>query len=387
MHTLLFDRKGKSGDLAMRSTLAKITSYIEAWERENNTNPIAQQQQLRADQEKARKQAEALRERVERAQGRLPDREVSNSGYTRRTGRATYGEPIFQGGDQSGIEAQLTALRALMEQLATALEQRSRGGSEPPLPDTILPVFSDGDTAKSFKAHYIQNDTPVGTEANHRPDAWPLGWDRAVAEGITARGDWVRMHMLTAVLGGHASTSNLAPATRADNIDAREKAEHPAARAIGKKSGWAGPLEEMVWYDVNITMRSTHPGYPSAVDMYWGTYDHPNGHWQRRRRPGGSWTGGSFAPPPWSATGSTPLSVNLNTATYKEVIAISKLNTATAKRVVALRDAQPGKKFAGMTALETELKAQATNAPALAAAKRVVAVLEEAETAKRLYFR
>ncbi|MFF6880832.1 DUF4157 domain-containing protein [Streptomyces sp. NPDC012474] len=387
MHTLLFDGKGKSGDLAMRSTLAAITSYISDWERENNTRPIAQQQQLRADQEKARKQAEALRESAERAQGRLPDRETSNSGYTRRTRRQTYGEPIFQGGGQAGIEAQLTALRALMEQLATALEQRSRGGDEPPLPDTTLPVFSDGDTAKSFKAHYIQNKTPVGTEANHRPEAWPLGWDRAVAEGITARGDWVRMHMLTAVLGGHASTSNLAPALRADNIDAREKAEHPAARAIGKKSGWAGQLERMVWYDVNITMRSNYPGYPSAVDMHWGTYEYPNGHWQRRSRPGGSWTTGKFDPPPWQATGNTPLSVNLNQATYKEIIAISKLNTATAKRVVNLRDAQPGKKISGMADLKTKLEDQAKSAPALAAAKRIIAVLEEAEKAKRLYFR
>ncbi|MGR4848945.1 eCIS core domain-containing protein [Streptomyces sp. LARHCF252] len=387
MHTLLFDSKGKSGDLAMRSTLAAITSYISDWERENNTRPIAQQQQLRADQEKARKQAESLRESAERAQSRLPDRETSNSGYTRRTGRQTYGEPIFLGGEQAGIEAQLTALRALMEQLATALEQRSRGGDEPPLPDTILPVFSDGDTAKSFKAHYIQDKTPVGTEANHRPDAWPLGWDRAVAEGITARGDWVRMHMLTAVLGGHASTSNLAPALRADNIDAREKAEHPAARAIGKKSGWAGQLERMVWYDVNITMRSNYPGYPSAVDMHWGTYEYPNGHWQRRSRPGGSWTTGIFDPPPWQATGNTPLSVNLNQATYKEIIAISKLNTATAKRVVNLRDAQPGKKISGMADLKTKLEAQAKSAPALAAAKRIIAVLEEAEKGKRLYFR
>ncbi|MFB7927927.1 DUF4157 domain-containing protein [Streptomyces sp. NPDC056039] len=387
MHTLLFDGKGKSGDLAMRSTLAAITSYIDDWERDNNTRPIAQQQQLRADQEKARKQADALRESAERAQGRLPDREISNSGYTRRTGRATYGEPIFLGGQQAGIEAQLTALRALMEQLATALEQRSRGGGEPPLPDTILPTFSDGDTAKSFKAHYIQHNTPVGTEANHRPDAWPLGWDRAVANGITARGDWVRMHMLTAVLGGHASTSNLAPARRADNIDAREKAEHPAARAIGKKSGWPGQLERMVWYDVNITMRNNYPGYPSSVDMYWGTYEYPNGHWQRKSQPGGSWTTGSFAPPPWQATGNAPLSVNLNQATYKEVIAVSRLNALTAKRVVKLRDGQPGKRFAGMGDLETKLEAQAASAPALAAAKRVIAVLKEAETGKRLYFR
>ncbi|MFF8395680.1 DUF4157 domain-containing protein [Streptomyces sp. NPDC016172] len=387
MHTLLFDSKGKSGDLAMRSTLAAITSYISDWERENNTRPIAQQQQLRADQEKARKQAEALRKSAERAQGSLPDRETSNSGYTRRTQRQTYGEPIFLGGEQAGIEAQLTALRALMEQLATALEQRSRGGDEPPLPDTILPVFSDGDTAKSFKAHYIQEKTPVGTEANHRQDAWPLGWDRAVANGITARGDWVRMHMLTAVLGGHASTSNLAPARRADNIDAREKAEHPAARAIGKKSGWPGQPERMIWYDVDITMRSNYPGYPSAVDMHWGTYEYPNGHWQRRSRPGGSWTTGNFDPPPWQATGNTPLSVNLNQANYKEIIAVSKLNTATAKRVVNLRDAQPGKKFAGMGDLESKLEAQAKSAPALAAAKRIIAVLEEAEKGKRLYFR
>ncbi|MET9394031.1 DUF4157 domain-containing protein [Streptomyces sp. NPDC006624] len=386
IHTLLFDGKGKSADLAMRSTLVAIKTYIDAWEGENNTPPISRQRDLRSRQEQARKQAENLRESAERAQSGLPDRETSNSGYTRRTGRSTYGEPIFLQGDQAGIERQLTALRQLMEQLATALEQRSRGGGEPPLPDTVLPVFSDGDTAKSFRAHYIQEDTPVGTEANHRPDAWPLGWDRAVANGITARGDWVRMHMLTAVLGGHASTSNLAPARRADNIDAREKAEHPAARAIGKKSGWTGQPERMIWYDVDITMRSNYPGYPSAVDMRWGTYEHPHGHWQRKSRPGGSWTTGNFAPPPWQATGNTPLSVNLNQATYKEVIAVTKLNALTAKRIVKLRDSQPGKTFAGMGDLKTKLTAQAASPPAVAAAKRVIAILKEAETDNRIYF-
>ncbi|MGP4089430.1 hypothetical protein [Streptomyces sp. KR55] len=386
MHTLLFDGKGRSADLAMRSTLAAITAYINDWERENNSPPISEQQQLRTDQEAARKQAEALRKLVEEAQDGLPERETDNGRYNRRTGRSSYGEPIFLSGDQSGIERQLRALRALMEKLATALEQRSRGADEPPLPDTVLPVFSDGDTAQSFRAHYIKKSTPVGTEASHRPDAWPLGWDRVVAAGLSNRGDWVRMHMLTAVLGGHASTSNLAPATREDNIGAREGAEHPAARAIGKKPGGTGQLQKMIWYDVDITMRSAHPGFPSAVNMYWGSYEYPKGHWQRKNRPDGSWTRGKFDPPPWQATGNTPLVIDLNKATDKEIVAVTRLAAGPAKKVIKLRDEQPKQEFSGMGDLEAELKAQASGPAALAAALRVIDALKGAEQKQRLYF-
>lgn len=386
MHTLLFDGKGRSADLAMRSTLAAITSYINDWKRENNTPPIAQDQDLRTNQEAARKQAEALRKQTEAVQAGLPDLETSSGRYNRRTGRTSYGEPIFQSADQPGVERQLTALRALMERLATALELRSRGSNEPPLPETILPPFSDGDTAKSFRAHYIKKNTPVGTEASERPDAWPLGWDRVVAAGLSNRGDWVRMHMLTAVLGGHSSTSNLAPATREDNIGAREKAEHPAARAIGKKPGGIGPLEKMVWYDVNITMRNDYPGFPSAVDMYWGSYEYPKGHWQRKSQPGGSWTTGTFDAPPWQATGNTPLTVNLNKATDKQIVGVTKLSTAHAKKIISLRDRQPTKTFSGMGDLEAKLKAQASGPAALAAALRMIDILNAAVQKQRLYF-
>ncbi|SEB91419.1 DUF4157 domain-containing protein [Streptomyces sp. PAN_FS17] len=386
IHTLLFDGKGRSADLAMRSTLAAITSYINDWERENNTPPIAQDQDLRTNQEAARKQAEALRKQTEAVQAGLPDRETSSGRYNRRTGRTSYGEPIFQSADQPGVERQLTALRALMERLATALELRSRGSNEPPLPETILPPFSDGDTGKSFRAHYIKKSTPVGTEASERPDTWPLGWDRVVAAGLSNRGDWVRMHMLTAVLGGHSSTSNLAPATREDNIGAREKAEHPAARAIGKKPGGIGPLEKMVWYDVNITMRNDYPGFPSAVDMYWGSYEYPKGHWQRKSQPGGSWTTGTFDAPPWRATGNTPLTVNLNKATDKQIVGVTKLSTAHAKKIISLRDKQPTKTFSGMGDLEAKLKAQASGPAALAAAVRMIDILNAAVQKQRLYF-
>ncbi|WP_369269479.1 DUF4157 domain-containing protein [Streptomyces sp. R11] len=386
MHTLLFDGKGKSADLAMRSTLAEITSYINDWERENNSAPISENQELRTKQEVARKQAEALRKQTEAVQAGLPDREPGSARYNRRTSRTSYGEPIFLSADQPGVERQLRALRALMETLATALEQRSRGANEPPLPATILPPFSDGDTAKSFRAHHIKKSTPLGTEASERPDVWPLGWDRVVAEGLSNRGDWVRMHMLTAVLGGHASTSNLAPATREDNIAAREKAEHPAARAIGKKSGGTGQLEKMVWYDVNITMRGTHPGFPSAVDMYWGSYEYPKGHWQRKSRPDGSWTTGTFAAPPWRATGNSPLTVNLNNATDKQIVAVTRLAAAHAKKIIALRDKQPTKTFSGMGDLEGKLKAQTSGPAALAAVVRMIDILKTAVRNQKLYF-
>ncbi|MGW1006974.1 eCIS core domain-containing protein [Streptomyces sp. NPDC002520] len=387
LHTLLFDGKGKSANLAMRSTLETIKTYIADWKRENNSSPISEDQTLHSTQETAREQADTLREQVEKAQNLLLDRETGSGRYTRRTGRSSYGEPVFLGGDQAGIERQLRALRVAMEYLASALEKRSRGAGEPPLPDTILPAFSDGDTAESYKAHYIKKSTPLGTESGERENAWPLGWDRVVAAGLSNRGDWVRMHMLTAVLGGHSSTSNLAPARRADNIDAREKAEHPAARAIGKKPGGTGQLQKMIWYDADITMWGTHPGFPSSVNMYWGSYEYPNGHWQRKNHPDGSWTTGNFAQPPWPASGNSPLRINLNQADHNQIIAATRkrLNAATAKRIVNLRDQQPGKRFNGMTDLEAKLKAHASGPAGLAAAVRVINALKDAEQHQRLY--
>ncbi|MFC9424402.1 DUF4157 domain-containing protein [Streptomyces sp. NPDC056987] len=390
LHTLLFDGKGDSADLAMRSTLASIKSYIDNWKLENNSSPISGDRDLHSSQEESRKKAEALREHAEKTQKGLPAPETSNERYTRRTSRPSYGEPIFPGGDRPDVEGELSALRALMKQLATALEQRSRGGGKPPMPATILPAFSDGDTAKSFKAHFIKKDTPLGTESHERPDSWPLGWDRVVAGGLSNGGAWVRMHMLTAQLGGHTSTSNLAPARREDNIAAREGAEHPAARAIGKREkikGETNELQDMIWYDVDITMRDSHPGFPSSVKMHWGSYEYPNGHWQRKSHPGKSWTSGSFAEPPWGPTGNTPLTVNLNTATHNEIIAVTTgLTTAIAKRIVRLRESQPSQKFSGMGDLEAKLKARRPGPAALAAAARVITILEKAEQNKKLYF-
>ncbi|GGZ61612.1 eCIS core domain-containing protein [Streptomyces bluensis] len=348
-HTLLFDGKGKSADLAMRTTLASIKSYIDNWGDENNSPPISEQRDLHTDQETARKRAEAQRAIVEAAQDRLPDREVGK-GRGRRY--RSYGEPIYQRGGRSDFDTQLRDLQRLMERLAELLERRSRGAGKPPLPEPILPPFSDGTVAQSFRASYIQKKVKRGTEATERPDAWPLGWDRIVARNLGAGAAWVRMHVLTALLGGHASTSNLVPARKADNEGARDGVEHPAARAIGKLPP-NGPLEDMIWYDVNVILRNQYPGFPRQIYMRWGTYHYPKGYWERKPGQSGQWKG-QFDRPPWSGSAAqSPLSVNLNTGNQYQIRAALKISVRWVKTILHARSGVGS--FSGMGHLETEL--------------------------------
>ncbi|MFG1671169.1 DUF4157 domain-containing protein [Streptomyces sp. Y7] len=378
IHTLLFDGKGKSADLAMRSTLAEITTYINDWERENNSPPISEQRDLHTAQEAARKRAATQRAFVEEAQDRLPEREV---GKGRGSRRRSYGEPIYLPGGRSGFDGQLRDLQRLMERLAELLELRSRGAGKPPLPEPILPPFSDGTVAQSFKASYIQNKVKKGTEATERPDAWPLGWNRIAAQNLGAGAAWVRMHVLTALLGGHASTSNLVPARKADNEGARDGTEHPAARAIGKLAP-AGS-EDMVWYDVNVVLRERHPGFPRQVHMRWGTYHYPNGHWQRRPGQSGQWKG-QFDPPPWSGgPAQPPLSVNLNTGNQHEIRAALKISDRWVKTILRARASAGG--FSGMGQLESELLRNVKPA-GLKSRNQLIGLLKKADSRGKIFF-
>ncbi|MGX1567375.1 helix-hairpin-helix domain-containing protein, partial [Streptomyces sp. NPDC055509] len=319
-HTLLFKGKGRSADLATRSRLQGIREYLNGWSKEiaglKDSDP-----DLWARQDRALRAAEAQHHVVEGAQDALPP---TRSPY------GISGRPL---GD-AAFQRQVESLRTLMESLAELLEQRQSAEGEPPLPPTVLPPFADGPLAFNFKASYIKKSTPAGTEAENRTGALPEGWNAVPTANDERKNNWVRMHMLPARLGGHASTSNLVPARKINNNDAANVVEHPAARALGhvvKGVGPTGKPEKMIWYDVDIAYWPNHKGFPKNVDVTWGGYQVTNNQWVRDKNAKGSWPG-KFDPP------GKPSTVNVNTAAATTIRAATGISPHFAEAIVKIRE-------------------------------------------------
>ncbi|KOU60506.1 hypothetical protein ADK57_30150 [Streptomyces sp. MMG1533] len=319
-HTLLFKGKGKSADLATRSRLQDIQGYFDGWRKEiaelKDSAPA-----LWARQDQALKASKDQHTVVESGQDALPP------------SRSSYGISSKPLGDRA-FQLQLENLKAQMEYLAELLEQRQSAEGEPPLPPTVLPPFADGPLAYSFKASYIKDSTPAGTEAENRTGALPEGWNAVPTANDERKNNWVRMHMLPARLGGHASTSNLVPARKINNNDAANVVEHPAARSLGHVIKGVGPTREkerMIWYDVDISYWPTHAGFPKNVNVTWGGYRVENHQWIRERNSKGSWPG-KFDPP------GKPSTINVNTAAAPTIRAATGISPHFAEAIVKIRD-------------------------------------------------
>ncbi|MFC9909215.1 DUF4157 domain-containing protein [Streptomyces sp. NPDC127197] len=319
-HTLLFKGKGKSADLATRSRLQDIQEYFDGWREEiaelKDSGPA-----LWARQDQALRASVAQHEVVERGQDALP------------ASRSPYGISSKPLGN-SAFQLQMENLKAQMEYLAELLEQRQSAEGEPPLPPTVLPPFADGPLAYSFKASYIKKSTPAGTEAENRTGALPEGWNAVPTANDERKNNWVRMHMLPARLGGHASTSNLVPARKINNNEAANEVEHPAARALGhvvKGIGPTGKPEKMIWYDVDISYWPTHAGFPKNVNVTWGGYRVEDHQWVRDRNAKGSWPG-KFDPP------GKPSTININTAAAPVIRAATGISPHFAEAIVKIRE-------------------------------------------------
>ncbi|MFJ9854116.1 DUF4157 domain-containing protein [Streptomyces sp. NPDC101150] len=328
-HTLLFDGKGKSADLAVRSTLTDMTDYFDDWEDQNNKELREKNPDLYARQESLRQTAHEQYRITEGKQKQLPIKPRESRGIS----NGPLGDVAFQ--------RQIVSLRNHMQYLAELISHRERAEKTPPKPPTILPPFSDGPLAFDFKASYIKESTPKGTEAGQRQNAHPVGWKELenLPGGPTERKNyWVRMHMLPARIGGHASTSNLVPALGSINTDAALKIEHPAQRALGHKVGTknlraampATPAEEMIWYQVRIAYRNNYPGFPQRVTIRWGGYRPVGARWEEK----GSVTPWSEEfPPPNIAAG-----VNIKEADAITIRRETKVSQSTAEAIVRLMD-------------------------------------------------
>ncbi|WP_409473049.1 eCIS core domain-containing protein [Streptomyces sp. HC307] len=381
-HTLLFSGRGRGAELSVRSELENVQEYLDDWRRSNKELESSDPERF-AEQEQFVRRAHLRRKLVDAAHQRLPERAPG--------GHKT---PIILP-DKGNMEfrRQLEALRTQMEILADLLERRYSPQNPLGLPPTVLPPFSDDTLARSFKSHYIKKTTPEGTEAVDRRDAWPLGWEK-ITPTYSRGAKWVRMHLLPARIGGHASTSNLVPATKEDNENAAGAVEHPAARSLGhvvNGKGWGGSGEpsRMLWYDVDITLRNSYPGFPASMTVRWGGYRERNGSWEREYAGGersGRWSEGQFDPPPWARGGGPgPARANVNfdkSATIRRATGISPYFADLIAGLTKLNRKARRKTFNSMTDLENAL----ANAGLPQARTSVVAKLKLAESSGKLFF-
>ncbi len=75
----------------------------------------------------------------------------------------------------------------------------------------------------------------------------PKGWNLITSKGLTStRGNWVRMHLITAAIGGHDTDRNLLPAPTAVNTGSEVR-------------GFETQLEELVYGAANPRQRGTNP--------------------------------------------------------------------------------------------------------------------------------
>ncbi|WP_432117480.1 eCIS core domain-containing protein [Streptomyces sp. bgisy032] len=362
LHTLLFNGKGRSADLTVRSTPQAMRSFFSYWAKENELLKESDPERW-AEQHRALKAARDLYTVVEGRQDALP-----NSVREDRSSKLRYGSPVFVGkaGD-TAFEKALNDLRELMEDLAELLEARGSTMEVPPLPPTILPPFADGPLAAAFRSHYIKKRTPKGTDMGEREKVSPLGWDKLTVNA--RKTDWVRMHMLPARLGGHATTSNLVPARKSENKDV-EKVEHPAALAVGKtgkdgntlgKHSLPAKLEKMVWYDVRkLEYHPGYPGFPRVVHVHWGSYKVEGGHWKRSDELG-RWPGSFDKPEQVDLSSSARRTkVNVNKATSGQVQEVLPgISDYFAQAIVrmAKKRKESGRKFTNAIDLANALEA------------------------------
>ncbi|MGR7026164.1 eCIS core domain-containing protein [Geodermatophilus sp. URMC 62] len=158
-------------------------------------------------------------------------------------------------------------------------------GPTTPFPPALFPPFVAGVLAPSFKSKFLTKQVlDTGTPTKDSVSQRPKSWDVVVAAGLSKGSKWVRMHLLTAALGGQAVDSNLVPALGVETNQVFDrKIENEAYKAL---AGTGPEPEVMLWYDVKVRFHApsaTHGiGFPSYISMEWGGYEEKSGAWAEK---------------------------------------------------------------------------------------------------------
>ncbi len=148
----------------------------------------------------------------------------------------------------------------------------------PEPPPLVKPNFRNNRKASSFEVEYLkQGRTTGGSPASSNSGRTLPGWSALPIEFRTGRGErWVKMHLLTEMLGGPALDSNLTPARSALNTEFYYQIERHAQGAVNH--------DKVIWYDVRISYHSSpHGDYINSITMEWGPYAYENDSWRKKR--------------------------------------------------------------------------------------------------------
>jgi hypothetical protein len=152
-------------------------------------------------------------------------------------------------------------------------------------PPVLMPPFTNGvkapEPAESHKVEFLSKKPgrgfELGTDASNSSSTFPPGWERLQKYGLTANGQWVKMHLISKELGGKAKSSNLTPARGHLNVqEVYRLAEKPAIAAINEG--------KMIWYQTGLGYHSTpNQDYIKSLKIEWGFYDYDNkgNRWKR----------------------------------------------------------------------------------------------------------
>ncbi|WP_326695315.1 phage tail protein [Streptomyces sp. NBC_01766] len=285
-HTLLFKEVGSRRELMVHSTPVSITDYLLRWK---DSLPSVSSSE-RTTQESAHSDALSQHNEVMRAEQALP---------TKRSVAASH----------PNMQARFDELVLKFERLAELLALQKK--PLPPLPPPVLPPFRNSVLATNFTAHYIAWPPPEGQVSTANKGFTLKGWRYVDARKLQGPQEyWLKMHLLPGRLGGMATDSNLVPARQSvNNPDFLTKVEEPAHSFLAYSN--EHPKNPAIWYQVKVEFGhgARYEGFPSLIDVSWGTYDSDGSQWIRRHTPSGSYSDPQNPPPNTAVQ-----TISLNTA-------------------------------------------------------------------------
>ncbi|WP_405823636.1 hypothetical protein OG705_27205 [Streptomyces sp. NBC_00838] len=332
-HTLLFRESGSRRELTVHSTPVSITDYLSRWK--GSLPSISSSE--RTAQESAYSDALSQHSEVMRAEQALP---------TRRSVAASH----------PNMQARFEELVLKFERLAELLALQKK--PLPPLPPPVLPPFRNSVLATNFTAHYIAWPPPEGQASTANKGLTLKGWHYVDARKLQGPQEyWLKMHLLPGRLGGMATDSNLVPARQSvNNPDFLTKVEEPAHSFLASSN--EHPKNPAIWYQVKIEFGHgvRYEGFPSLIDVSWGTYDSDGSQWIRRHTPSGSYSDPQNPPPNTAVQ-----TISLNTAGEARIAARmgGEEYLYFARQVVLLRKNAQGiqEPYDSVTDLEDRLEA------------------------------
>ncbi|MEU9785094.1 DUF4157 domain-containing protein [Streptomyces phaeochromogenes] len=149
--------------------------------------------------------------------------------------------------------------------------------SDPDLPATKVPTFSNNQLAHDFEAQYITKAyaNSHGSSADAAPRNEPEGFRHLNIHGLNTDPSnwWVRMHLLSDQLGGPALGSNLVPARGPSvNTKFKDEIEKHAYGHLGVSE--QAPNKRAIWYRIRVNYHpGPYTGFPSYLQARWGRHE------------------------------------------------------------------------------------------------------------------